>query len=341
MTGTTIPALAVPHRSVSRLQGTVLIVDHDEGVRNLLHELLQSERVPVRFSGSGQEALAMVKQGAPALLIIDASLPDQDGIAVLEEAQRIDSRMIGVVMTGAASVELAVRAMRAGASDFLAKPFQHDLVLSAVRRLLELYRLRADHTVLKHAAVRSGAVRLQSVPFQTFGDDGTLRGEDGLTEYERGLADGRRYSETQRQQDLAVLTDAAQKFDAARSALQQTIDDEIIALALQIASKILHESAESCREQIVMQVKTALGAVQESDGIVIQVHPADAAILEEVRTELAGRQNVALKLTIEPVASLQRGSCLLHTATRLVDASLDTQLFRLGDALRNRVRHES
>jgi flagellar biosynthesis/type III secretory pathway protein FliH len=138
-----------------------------------------------------------------------------------------------------------------------------------------------------------------------------------------------------------VLTEAVGKFDAARSALQQTIDDEVIALALQIVSKILHESAESRREQIVMQVKAALGAVQESDGVVIQVHPSDAAVLEAVRAELTGGQQVALKLTIEPVASLQRGSCLLHTATRLVDASLDTQLLRLGDALRNRVHHES
>ena len=341
MTGGTIPALTSAERRVPRLQGTVLVVDADEGVRNAFHELLRPERVSIRLSSSGQEALSIIKQEAPAVLIVDASLPDRDGIGVLEEAQRIDSRMIGVVMTGAASVELAVRAMKAGFSDFLTKPFQQDMVLTTVRRLLELHRLRSDQTVLKHAAVRSGSVRLQSVPFQTFGDDGTLRGDDGLTEYERGLADGRRHAEAERQQDLAVLTEAVRKFDAARSALQQTVDDEIIALALQIASKILHESAESRREQIVTQVKAALGAVQESDGVVIQVHPADAAVLEAVRAELTGGQQVAVKLTIEPVASLQRGSCFLHTATRFVDASLDTQLLRLGDALRNRAHHES
>ncbi len=341
MTGTTIPASTILHKNVPRRSGSILVVDDDEGVRSLFLELFRPEGVPIRVSGSGQEALSMVKQTAPALLIIDVLLPDRDGIAVLEEGQRIDSRMIGVVMTGAASIELAIRAMQAGAVDFLMKPFHNDAVLATVRRALELHRLRNENTVLKHAAVRSGAVRLQRVPFQTFGDDDTLRGEDGLTDYERGLAEGRGHSESQRRQDLAVLTEAVRKFDAARSVLRQTIDDEIIALALQIVFKILHESAESRREQIVMQVKAALGAVQESDGVVIQVHPADAAVLQEVREELAGGQHVALKLTIEPVASLQRGSCLLHTETRLIDASLDTQLFRLGDALRNRVRHES
>lgn len=341
MTAMTIPGVTARERGVPRLQGTVLVVDDDEGVRNLFLELLKPERTPIRVSSSGQEAISIVKQTAPALLIVDVVLPDRDGIAVLEEAQRIDHRIIGVAMTGAATVELAVRAMKAGAIDFLMKPFQNEVVRATVRRSLELYRLRAENTVLKHAAVRSGAVRLQSAPFQTFGDDGTLRGSDDQTEYERGLEDGRRHSETQRQQDRAVLAEAARKFDAAQCALRQTVDDEIIALALQIASKILHESAESRREQIVMQVKAALGAVQDADGVVIQVHPADAAVLEEVQAELAARQNVALKLTIEPVASLQRGSCLLHTATRLVDASLDTQLLRLGDVLRNRPRHES
>lgn len=341
MAGIAGPASAVPRKSVPRGSGTVLVVDDEEGVRSLFVELFRPEGVPIRVAGSGQEALAMVKQAAPALLVIDVILPDRDGIAVLEEAQLIDSRMMGVVMTGAASIELAVRSMQAGAVDFLMKPFHHDAVLVTVRRALELHRLRNEHTVLKHAAVRSGGVRLQSVPFQTFGDDGTLPDEDGLMEYERGLADGQRHSEAQRRADLAVLTEAAAKFDAARSALQRTVEDEIITLALHISSKILHESAESRREQIVMQVKAALGAVQESDRVVIQVHPADATVLEEVRTELAGRQDVSLKLTIEPVASLHRGSCLLHTPTRVVDASLDTQLVHLGDALKHRAHHES
>lgn len=341
MTGMTIPTLAVPDRSVSRFQGTVLVVDDDEGVRSLFVELLRPEGVSIRVSGSGQEALSMVKQMAPALLIIDVLLPDRDGIALLEEAQRIDSRMMGVAMTGAASIELAIRAMQVGAVDFLMKPFHHDAVLTTVRRALELHRLRNEHTVLKHVAVRSGGVRLQSMPFQTFGDDGTIRGDDGPAEYERGLAEGRQQSDAQRRQDLAVVTEAVRKFDAARSALRETVEDEIVALALEIASKILRESAESHREQIVTQVKAALGAVQEAAGVVIQAHPADVAVLEAVRAELTGRQHVALKLTIEPVASLPRGSCLLHTPTRLIDASLDTQLFRLGDALRNRAHHES
>ena len=86
MTGMAIPKLTVPPQNVLRLQETVLVVDHDEEVRNSLRELLRGERLSVRLSSSGQEALAMVKQGAPALLIVDASLPDRDGVAVLAQS---------------------------------------------------------------------------------------------------------------------------------------------------------------------------------------------------------------------------------------------------------------
>lgn len=341
MNGAAMTAGMFREHELAQLQGTILIVDDEEGMRNLFLELLRPERVPVRVARSGEEAIAMVKQMAPALLIVDILLPDQNGITVLEEAQNIDSRIIGVVMTGGATIELAVRAMKAGAIDFLIKPFQNEIVLSTVRRLLELHRLRAENTVLKHAAVQSGAIRLQSLPFQTFEDGGTAEEDDDQSEYERGLADGRRRVEEERRHDLAVLIDAVKKFDAARSSLQRTVEDEVIALSLQIVSKILHEAAESNREQIVIQVKNAVAAVGEPGAVVIQAHPLDAAVIETARAELERQPDTALKLTIEPVASLPRGSCLVQTGTRLVDASLDTQLLRLGDALKNRAHRES
>lgn len=342
MNGAVISAEAFHEQELNRRQGTILIVDDEEGIRNFLLELLRPERVPVRVAGSGREAIAMVREMAPALVIVDVLLPDHDGIAVLEEARKIDSRIIGVAMTGAATVELAVRAMKAGAIDLLIKPFQSELVIGTVRRLLELYGVRAENTVVKCAAVQSGAVRLHSPPFQTFGEEGgTTQDDDGRSEYERGLADGQRRVEAERRQDLVVLIDAAKKFDAVCAKLRKSVEDEVIALSLQIVSKILHEAAESSREQIIIQVKDALSAVGESSDVSIQVHPLDAAVIDAARAELSRQQDIALKVTIEPVASLPRGSCLVHTGTRVVDASLDTQLLRLGEVLRNRAYRES
>lgn len=324
-----------------RHHGSILIVDDDELIRDLFLEIFRPEGVSVRVAASGREALAMVKQSVPALLIVDVSLPDQDGIAILEAAQIIDTRIIGVVMTGAPTVELAVRAMKAGATDFLMKPIQNDVVLMTARRLLELHRLRAENTVLKHAAVRAGAVRLASLPLQTFGDDGSLRGEDGLTEFERGMAEGRRTAEEERRHERGVFAETLRAFEGARSSLRRTFEDEVVALAFHIATKVLHEAAETCKDQIVAQTKSAVCAVREPGAVVIRVHPADAPTLAEAQAELAAQCDLALTLKIEPVPGLARGSCLLHTANRVIDASLDAQLLRLGNALKNRTGRES
>ncbi len=341
MGSSTVTASHIRDQARSRGQGSVLVVDGDEASQAVFHELFRAERVHLRVAGSGQAAMALVKQAAPDLLIVDVSLPDRDGIAVLEEAMGIDSRMIGVVMTGTATVALAVRAMQAGASDFMVKPLRNDVALATVHRLLELHRMRTESQVVKQAALRSGAIRLQSLPFQVFGDDGSLRGADGLTEYERGVAEGQRQVEERRRHDLTVLTDAVRKFDAVRTTLNQSVEEDVIALALEIVSKVLRESAATCRGQIIEQARAALGAIREPCRIVIQAHPADAQILEAARAELVGQQDHALMISMESVASLSRGSCLVHTATRLIDASLDTQLYRLGHALKDRVHGES
>lgn len=341
MVSSTVPTVRVREQTGSRVQGSVLVVDGDEAIRTRLIDLFRAERVQVRGASSGQVAMALAKQAAPDLLIVDVSLPDRDGIRVLEEALTIDSRMIGVVMSDSATVELAVQAMKAGASDFLVKPLQNEVALGTVCRLLELQRMRAESQVLKPAALRSGSVRFQTLPFQVFGDDGPQRGADGLTDYERGMAEGQRQSEELRRQDLTILTDAARQFDHERARLMQTVEDEVIALAFDIASKVLRELVETSRDPIVQQTRAALGSIRDPGRIVIQVHPADAQILEAARAELVGYQDLALTINVEPVASLPRGSCLVHTATRLIDASLDRQLFRLGQALKSRPHGES
>lgn len=333
----TIPARRPP--AGPRLSGSVLVVDDDEPIRSLFAELFRPEGPALRLAASAGEALALITQSAPSLLVVDVALPDRDGIALLEEAQRIDPRIIGVVMTGSPSVELAVRAMKGGASDFLLKPLRNDAIVTTVQRLLELHRLRAENTLLKHDAVRAGAVRLQSLPLQTFGEDGVLRGADGLTDFERGMAEGARRAEEQRRHERAILAEAVRSLGAARADVQRTMEEDVIALAFQVATKVLHEAAASCREQIVAQAKAAVAAVKEPGPVVIQVHPADAEPLESARAELAQRQDMPVPVRIAPVPSLPRGTCLVRATNHVVDASLDRQLLRLGEALANRTGH--
>lgn len=344
------PLAAAANSSGKPMQGSILVVDDDAHIRDLFLELFQSEGVAIRVAGTGQEALALLKQAPPSLVMVDVTLPDQDGISLLEQAQQHDRRIIGVVMTGAPSIELAVRAMKAGATDFLMKPVQNDVVLLTARRLLELYRLRRENTVLKHAVVRAGGLHVQNLVLQTFGEDGALRGQDGLTEYERGVAEGERRvlarDDARRQQDCAtvaqeraLLANAVRAFNQALSGLHQTVENDVVSLAFQLASKILRENAAQSREQIASQVKAALATLRESAKVTIQAHPADAALLEAVRAELSQMGDVTITLHVAPDPSLPRGSCLLHTENQVIDASLDTQLLRLGEALRARGQH--
>jgi len=342
-TSLSIASSAVPAPGSTKMHGSILVVDDDEIIRNLFIELFRSEGVAIRVAGTGKEALALVKQAPPDLIMVDVSLPDLDGIQLLEQVQQCDQRMIGVVMTGSPSVELAVRAMKAGATEFFMKPIQNDVVLMTARRLLELHSLRAENTVLKHAVVRAGGLRVQSMVLQTFGEDGGIRGQDGLTEYERGIAEGEQRAcardEERRRHERTVLSNTVRKFDQAWLALHQTVEDEVVSLAFQIASKVLRERADQVKDQIVAQAKTALAALKESGRVTVEVHPADAGTLEAIRGELSQIGDLTLALHIEPNPALSRGSCIVQTVNRIVDASLDTQLLRLGEALRLRGTH--
>ncbi|MDP9132406.1 MAG: response regulator, partial [Nitrospirota bacterium] len=141
------PAVLPPSASEKELSPrSVLIVDDEPAICLLMAEMLRCTGHPVLTARSADEALALLRTHPIAVLIVDVQLATTDGIALLERALEVDSRILSIVMTGHGNIELAVRAMKAGAADFLTKPFQIELVHLAVSRLLELYRLRQENT---------------------------------------------------------------------------------------------------------------------------------------------------------------------------------------------------
>ncbi|MBX3304510.1 MAG: hypothetical protein KF751_00515, partial [Nitrospira sp.] len=81
--------------------------------------------------------------------------------------------------------------------------------------------------------------------------------------------------------------------------------------------------------------------LRDAESVLIQAHPLDAGVLEAAKVELLGQRDTSFVINVEAVPSLPRGSCLLHTSTRLVDASLETQLARLRQAVKNGAPHEA
>src|SRR5437868_4147726 len=107
--GSSVQALTVRKPAgVPSIKGSILVVDDDEMIRNLFLELFRQEGVSIRVAGTAVEAVALMKQAVPSLLIVDVTLPDGNGISVFEEAQQIDNRILGVVMTGAPTVDPAI-----------------------------------------------------------------------------------------------------------------------------------------------------------------------------------------------------------------------------------------
>ena len=126
---------------------SILVVEDDTGLQNLLQRLLGREGRRVTIVGTGQEAIRVAQEMPVHVLVTDLKLPDIDGCAVLERILQIDSDVIGIVMTGHGSIDSAVKAMKAGAFDFLAKPFDNEVVANLIDKALETHRRwRASRT---------------------------------------------------------------------------------------------------------------------------------------------------------------------------------------------------
>ena len=110
----------------------VYIVDDDEAVRDSLSVLLESKGYPVRSFASAPEFLAAARLFPPGCLIVDIRMPEMDG---LELQQHLIDRSLDfplIVITGHGDVPLAVRAMKAGAVDFIEKPFASETILESL-----------------------------------------------------------------------------------------------------------------------------------------------------------------------------------------------------------------
>jgi flagellar assembly protein FliH len=334
--------------SVSRSgqrDSSILVVDDEEAIRELLVKLLQSAGHRVRAVGSAREAHAALKESPVSLLITDVKLPDQDGIALLQQACELDHRMMGLVMTGYGTVDLAVQAMKVGAAEFLMKPFEIDALQLVVNRLLDLYHLRSENTVLKQAVIRASGVRCRSLALTDFGTGDRFVGDQGPSDYDQGIAEGERRASARvaavRQQEQTLLANAVRRFDDTRASLHQTVEDDVTALAFSLATRILQDIIMERQDAVVALLKSALATVREAGGVTVRAHPFDAPVLEAARMELCRDRPSNFALHIEGDLSLSRGSCVVQSTNRLVDASLDQQLLRLGEVLQKRGRRES
>ncbi|MCA9552358.1 MAG: sigma-54-dependent Fis family transcriptional regulator [Myxococcales bacterium] len=127
----------------------VLVADDDDGVRFTLVELLSELEVEVREAADGEAAWAVLESEEIDLLITDLRMPRLDGMGLLARVHAQLPHVKVVMLTAHGSEEAAVQAMKAGAFDYFAKPFDVDQVADAVRRATETARLLAENRALR------------------------------------------------------------------------------------------------------------------------------------------------------------------------------------------------
>ncbi len=126
----------------------VLVVDDDPSSREAVVEGLEREGYKVASASSGVEGLRLLAERDPALVLTDLVMPETDGLAILRAAREKETPPEVIVMTGYASVESAVEAMRLGAYDYLSKPVRLAEVREKAKRALERRGLTVENARL-------------------------------------------------------------------------------------------------------------------------------------------------------------------------------------------------
>jgi DNA-binding NtrC family response regulator len=127
----------------------ILIIDDDAGVRQVLSDSLASLGYAARSLESGDRVLGSIRETGCDLLVLDMVLPRTDGMEVLQEVHRHHPDMPVIMITGYASVETAIKAMKMGAFDYVVKPFRMEEVELVVGKALERSRLKRENLMLK------------------------------------------------------------------------------------------------------------------------------------------------------------------------------------------------
>ena len=123
-------------------RAVVFVIDDDASMRGALENLVSSVGLEARVFSAPQEFLGAQRPDAPGCLVLDVRLPGMSGLAFQQELARLGIPLPIVFITGHGDVPMTVRAMKAGAVEFLTKPFDDQVLLDAIHAAIERDRIR-------------------------------------------------------------------------------------------------------------------------------------------------------------------------------------------------------
>jgi DNA-binding NtrC family response regulator len=128
---------------------TLVVADDDRAIRKIVRDRLTAAGHSVEVAENGRDAVALIERVEPDLVLLDLQMPELDGFEVLDRVTKQQGALLIIVITAHGSIEAAVRAMKAGAHDFLQKPFDAAHLEHVVARALDTGRLRRDIGILR------------------------------------------------------------------------------------------------------------------------------------------------------------------------------------------------
>ena len=148
--------------------GSILIVDDERDIRELIGDILRDEGYAVRLAGNSDDCMSEINAEPPALMILDIWLKDSrmDGIDILKAVKRDNPDVPVVIISGHGNIEIAVAAIKQGAYDFIEKPFNIDQLMVVVSRAMETSRLRRENSDLRRREVTSADMLGSSPSFR-------------------------------------------------------------------------------------------------------------------------------------------------------------------------------
>jgi DNA-binding NtrC family response regulator len=144
----------VPHRltpDTTAGPGTILIIDDETAIRESLETLLDLDGYAVETAENGEEGLARLAARPFDLVLLDFALPDMNGLEVLAEIRARDPQLAVIMITAYGTVENAVKAVQAGATNFIQKPWDNEKLLADVRAAVARRRAEDENIQLKRA----------------------------------------------------------------------------------------------------------------------------------------------------------------------------------------------
>ena len=138
------------------MKSSVMLIDDEEHLRTACTQALELADIAVQSHADASAALEILAADWPGVIVTDIKMPGMDGLELMERVLDLDAELPVILITGHGDVPMAVRAMRAGAYDFIEKPFASGVLVDAVRRALEKRRLVLENRVLRAALDGAG-----------------------------------------------------------------------------------------------------------------------------------------------------------------------------------------